>query len=262
MRLDRYVAAARNITRKIARISIQNKEIKLNDSIVEMPYIEINPEEDKVYYKNQLLQHQEAVYFMFYKPMGCITARSDKNDLTVLDYFSEEDKAVFPVGRLDKDTEGLLLLTNDGEWNHRLMHPDMHVEKTYYFHAFGTLGKRQLEQLKQGVNIGEQKLAKAKKIEIEMIGNYWDYERQIIIANKGKLKKIPQDQKVVMGCITITEGRKHQVKRMLKAMDCYVVYLKRMAIGELQLDHQLEKGHYRKLTIRERGMISGKSKGD
>lgn len=196
---------------------------------------------------------EEKLYYMFYKPSGCITARKDAVHKTVMDYFPEElAQKLHPVGRLDKDTQGLLLLTNDGEWNQRLMHPKHHVKKTYFFWALGELDASKKERLEQGVMLkGATEPTGYASLEILNPAKVKDIA---CLFEKNKVSNIvhnPRNEKVISGYLTIGQGKKHQVKRMLKAVGCYVVYLKRVSIGKLQLDDTLQPGEYRKLTEEE-----------
>ena len=163
---------------------------------------------------------------MLHKPQGVVTATQDNHDKTVMDLLdsSIRRKNLFPVGRLDKDTEGLLLITNDGDLAHMLLSPKRHVDKTYLVHLEKSIDDDVLQKLENGVDIGEEKLtlpAKAEKISDKSI------------------------------YLTIHEGKFHQVKRMLKAVDNEVVYLKRVTFGSLKLDESLETGAYRALTEEE-----------
>jgi 16S rRNA pseudouridine516 synthase len=205
---------------------------------------------------------EKKVYYMFHKPQGCITATTDKEHRTVLDYFEPERRAgIFPVGRLDKDTEGLLLVTNDGVFSHSLMYPDKQVEKTYYFWAYGKLDQEAREHLLSGVRIGtDEPVAKATRIEIDEEGLYRTLEDRMADLKCKEISFDPTRQCVISGYITITEGRKHQVKRMLKGVGCYVAYLKRVSIGNLVLDEALQKGQYRALTEEELESLSKKPK--
>ena len=258
MRLDKFLALASVGTRKIVRNYVLEGKVTVNNQKIEIPAAEIDENADDIRYLGKKVVQIGKMYYMFHKPAGCITARKDVNSKTVLDYFDVDNMdGLFPVGRLDKDTEGLLLLTNDGEFNHRLMFPDKHVEKKYFFWAFGSLDVEAQNHLKMGINIGEDEaLAKAIKIEVIEEGLYQELKDKMNIneINIHKVKDIRRDsypQLVVSGYLTISEGRKHQIKRMLKAAGCYVIYLKRVSIGELILDESLEKGHYRELTEQE-----------
>jgi 16S rRNA pseudouridine516 synthase len=250
MRLDKFLAEASIGTRKVVRNYVQEGRITVNNIETLNPAAEIEVNKDVIRCFGKEVVHTGKVYYMFHKPGGCITARKDTENRTVLDYFDLENiEGLFPVGRLDKDTEGLLLMTNDGEFSHKLMYPDKHVEKTYLFRAFGSLTSEDREKLITGINIGEgEALAKAMKIEIAEEGLYQELKDKMDLDNKKDIRINPYQQHVTSGYLTITEGRKHQVKRMLKAVGCYVVYLKRVSIGGVMLDETLEKGQYRELT--------------
>lgn len=256
MRLDIFLAEASVGTRKIIRDYVKEGRVTVNNQVIKEPATEIDEHKDVISYLGNEIIHTGKTYYMFYKPSGCITARKDANNNTVLDYFDANiAKGLFPVGRLDKDTEGLLLLTNDGEFSHRLMHPKSHVEKTYFFWAFGSLDLRAKELLENGINIGkDEALARAVKVEVETEGNYQELRDKIDHEKVKDIRKAP-NQQVVSGYLTISEGRKHQVKRMLKAVGCYVVYLKRVSIGGLMLDETLKEGQYRELTEEELKML-------
>lgn len=253
MRLDRFLAEASVGTKKSVRNYVNEGKVTVNNQTILNPAIEINKEMDVIRYLGNRVIHTGKVYYMFHKPGGCITARKDNENKTVLDYFDADNKSrLFPVGRLDKDTEGLLLLTNDGELSHSLMHPDKHVQKTYFFWAFGSLSPEIRERLIAGVSIGqEEALAWAIKINVKEEGTYQELQEKMNSVTIKDISKKPDTQPVVSGYITISEGRKHQVKRMLKAVGCYVAYLKRVSIGDLLLDESLKPGQYRELTEQE-----------
>jgi 16S rRNA pseudouridine516 synthase len=258
MRLDKYLAEAAVGTRKLVRNYVKAGKITVNGQAVLEPALEIDEENDIIEYLGEAVIHLGKSYFMFHKPSGCVTARKDEENPTVLEYFSpEHQKGLFPVGRLDKDTEGFLLLTNDGEFSHGLMHPKQHVEKTYFFWAYGTLDEEAMEGLKLGVIIGdEEELAKAIKIEVKEQGLYQELKNNMNFVNRKEIRINPYEQSVVSGYLTISEGRKHQVKRMLKAVGCYVAYLKRVSIAGVYLDETLEQGQYRELTSEELKALS------
>jgi len=258
MRLDKYLALASVGTRKIVRGYVQEGKVTVNEITVVIPASEIDENTDVVKYLGGEIIQTGKIYYMFHKPAGCITARKDANSKTVLDYFDVDNmNGLFPVGRLDKDTEGLLLLTNDGEFDHKLMYPDKHVEKTYFFWAFGSLDFKAQERLKMGISIAdEEALAKAINIEVKEEGLYQELKDKmnfdkINIHRIKDTRRNYHEQQVVSGYLTISEGRKHQVKRMLMAVGCYVIYLKRVSMGDLVLDESLEKGQYRKMTEQE-----------
>lgn len=164
---------------------------------------------------------------MLNKPQGVVSATEDKRDKTVLDLIvSKKRKDLFPVGRLDKDTEGLLLITNDGELAHNLLSPKKHVDKTYYVELAKPVTDTTLAALEQGVDIGEESL-----------------------TLPAKTAALSADRKSLQ--LTIREGKFHQVKRMFHAVENEVVFLKRLSMGSLSLDETLKPGEYRVLTEEE-----------
>lgn len=250
MRLDKFLAESSIGTRKNVGTYIKEGNVKVNGKIIIEPAIEINENVDVIEYLDKVVDYRGKVYYMFHKPAGCITATKDEVNKTVLDFFHEVNMAgIFHVGRLDKDTEGLLFLTNDGNFNHRLMCPEKHVEKKYFFVALGSLDEGDIKKLETGISIGEgEMLTKPAKVQVVKHATYKDLEKEMDIRKFYNMESSCYDQPVVSGYLTISEGRKHQVKRMLKAVGCYVIYLKRISIGSLMLDKSLEKGQYRMLT--------------
>ena len=191
-------------------------------------------------------------YYMFNKPKGCVTARTDSLHKTVMVYFPENMRHTFhPAGRLDKDTEGLLIITDDGMLTHRLMQPKSHVSKTYFFYAIGTLTDEKILALRNGVILqGQTKPTLPAEIRCTGTGKITDIEDFLPESKKEQLLKTPS-QDIFSGFITITEGKNHQVKRMLRAIDCCIMYLERTAIGNISLDKELPRGSYRPLTHEE-----------
>lgn len=248
MRLDKFLAQSAIGKRSQVRLYIKDGKVKVNNQIITIPAIEINEKIDKVKYLDNIVTYKEKVYYMLNKPKGCITATKDESEKTVFDLFDFDTEGVFHVGRLDKDTEGLLLLTNDGEFEHKLMNPNSHIEKTYYFIALGYLDNEKINKLENGVLIGEYK-TKPSKVDLEKSGTYETLKEEI--SELCDLDLNYNNQKIVSGFITICEGKKNQVKRMLKSVDCYIFYLKRTSIGDLDLDMSLEKGKYRTLSENE-----------
>ncbi|WP_461613028.1 pseudouridine synthase [Clostridium sp. Marseille-QA1073] len=249
MRLDKFLAESAVGTRKNVRNYIKEGAVKVNGQVVTEPIMEISESTDVIEYLDKVVAYTGKVYYMFHKPMGCITARKDAVSTTVFDFFEGVNtNGIFHVGRLDKDTEGLLLFTNDGDFNHQLMYPKKHVEKKYFFIALGSLNEEEIKKLEEGISIGEgEALTKPAKIDGIRCGTYKEFEQETDIRKFYNIDPNHYEQPVVSGYLTISEGRKHQVKRMLKAVGCYVVYLKRISIGELMLDETLEKGQYRML---------------
>lgn len=188
-------------------------------------------------------------YFMLNKPMGYITARRDARHRTVMELFPDElrDK-MFPVGRLDKDTEGLLLVTDDGALNHELLTPESHVDKTYLFYAVGDINRERLSDLEVGAEVfpTNDYITSPAKVKIIEESRLEDISDILPSMYRSLVRKKPHTR-VTVGQITITEGKKHQVKHMVAYAGGKVVYLRRISIGKLTLDESLEKGKYREL---------------
>ena len=202
-------------------------------------------------------------YYMFNKPCGCITARKDEKQPTIMEYLKEiDDGKIVPVGRLDKETEGLLLITDDGVLNQKLMRPETHVEKCYYFEAFGKLTPDKIKRLQEGICIEKeerlaQRITKPAAVSIKRECYFRDICNELPESIYSRLKANLPENPVVCGCITVTEGRKRQIRRMMKSQHCYVIYLKRIRLGKLELDENLKPGQYRELTDDEVGMLYG-----
>lgn len=190
-------------------------------------------------------------YYMFNKPFGCVSARKDDLYPTVIDYFRElHNENLSPVGRLDRETEGLLIITDDGKWNQLMTHPDNHKEKTYEFIAMGELNDEKIQKLENGILLKGSEIPTAPcKIEVTgtstLIETLPDLHPDI---QKASSHNRP-DHPVVMGKITITEGRKHQIRRMLKAVRCCVIGLKRISIDNIYLDETLKPGAWKEISI-------------
>ena len=192
-------------------------------------------------------------YYMLNKPRGLVSACTDARCPTVLSCFPEEEReGLFHVGRLDKDTEGLLLVTDDGDLCYRLMKPEYKVEKTYYFIALGALTEEQSRQMESGVSIYNDKdeLTRPARLTVLATGKRRDIPH-LLSYDELKRNDRRADFPTLTGMLTITEGKKHQVRRMLKAFGCHIVYLKRLSIGQITLDESLGLGEYRPLTPRE-----------
>lgn len=187
------------------------------------------------------------LYYMFNKPQGCVTARSDAVHRTVMDCFPKElAKKLHPVGRLDKDTCGLLIITDDGFLDQRIMQPEKHVSKTYFFYAAGEMDTEKAARLKNGISMVGFTTQNAifrleKKYRIRELESFLPDER------RERYMKNP-DGAAFSGFLTICEGKKHEVKRMLEAVGCRIFYLRRESIGGLRLDDSLAEGEYRLLT--------------
>lgn len=200
-------------------------------------------------------------YYHFYKPAGCVSACRDAEHQTVLDYFPPEQRpGLFPLGRLDRNTEGLLIITDDGKLNHRLLDPENHVEKQYLFWAAGELGPGELEQLRQGVHLkGLPQPTRPARVEVLERASLRDISEPLFANRRHLLEEAPETP-AVRGHLWLTEGKRHQVKRMLEAVGCTVVFLRRVAFGGLVLDKRLAPGEYRPLTPAELDSLGVTSK--
>ena len=190
-------------------------------------------------------------YYMLNKPFGCVCARRDDTYPTVMDYFKElQNENLSPVGRLDRATEGLLLVTDDGVFNQQMTHPDYKKEKTYEFAAMGTLSEQDIHDLEHGVLLnGARTRTAPAKIYVtgqttlsEILPTLHPEIREASCHNR-------PEHPVVIGRITVTEGKKHQIRRMLKAVRCCIISLKRISIGNITLDEALKPGEWKELTI-------------
>lgn len=186
-------------------------------------------------------------YYMFNKPFGCVCARRDDLYPTVMDYFKELDNEnLSPVGRLDRETEGLLFITDDGHWNQIMTHPSNQKEKLYEFIAMGTLTDEKIARLENGLLlIGSDKPTSPAKVTVtgtsilsEVLPTLHPEIQKNTCHNR-------PNHPIVTGTITITEGRKHQVRRMLKAVGCLIIYLKRHSMGNIALDPELAPGEWK-----------------
>ncbi|MDE6055201.1 MAG: rRNA pseudouridine synthase [Lachnospiraceae bacterium] len=229
MRLDKYLCDMQLGTRSQVKEAIKKGFVSVNGIRVKSPYFKVNERQDDVNYIGNTLAYQNLYYYMFHKPSGVVTATKDHHDPTVMDLLPDAcGKELSPVGRLDKDTEGLLLVTNDGELAHKLLSPRKHVEKTYYAECSGVLTADQISLLENGVDIGDEECTQPARV-----------------------KLLSQTDCSYAIELTITEGRFHQVKRMVQAVGGSVTYLKRLSMGSLTLDPALPKGAYRPLTEKE-----------
>ncbi|MDE7322388.1 MAG: rRNA pseudouridine synthase [Lachnospiraceae bacterium] len=229
MRLDKFLCDMQIGTRSQVKDYIKKGNISVNGFIVKRPDYKLDENMDIVAYMGKNITYQKFYYYMLHKPMNVVTATKDSHDQTVMDLLSDTcGKNLFPVGRLDKDTEGLLLITNDGELAHNLLSPKKHVKKTYYAECSGEINPDKLKMLENGVDIGDEELTCPAKVRL-----------------------ITQSEYSYTIKLTITEGRFHQVKRMVQAIGGSVTYLKRLSMGNLSLDSDLPKGAYRPLTEKE-----------
>ena len=228
IRLDKFLTEVGIGTRSEVKKYIRQGLVTIDSVPVQKPEQKIDEKTAKVCFRGNEIVYAAYEYYLLYKPAGCVSATEDRLHKTVMDYLTDTvRKDLFPVGRLDLDTEGLLLITNDGALAHDLLSPSKHVEKTYYAKVKGRVTENDVNQFEKGVDIGEEKPTKPAKL---------------VIVSEGDISEIR---------LTITEGRFHQVKRMFEAVGKEVVYLKRERMGSLLLDDNLAEGEYRMLTEEE-----------
>ena len=257
VRLDKYLADMGVGTRSEVKNLIRKGRISLNGEVVKKPEVKITLGEDEVTVDGTKITYVSYEYYMLNKPAGVISASSDPKAETVIDLLEEAvRKDLFPVGRLDKDTEGLLLITNDGDLAHKLLSPKKHVDKVYFAKVLGVVSEEDVKLFAQGIPLEEELTAmpakllihRVTKIHIEEIADKIAAEEEFL-QEKGLLD-LDENNEVVISEIelTIHEGKFHQVKRMFEAVGKKVVYLKRLSMGSLKLDESLALGEYRTLT--------------
>lgn len=250
VRLDKFLADAGKGTRSEVKKYIQKGQVQINGSAVKKPEQKVDPDKDQITLAGELVTAApEFVYYLLNKPAGCVSATEDRNDRTVMEYVPSERKGLFPVGRLDKDTEGLLLITDDGMLAHELLAPGKHVDKTYFVRVEGRLTVENIKNLENGVDIGEEKLTMPAKVQIA--GGSWDGAGGDTNLNIGRVRRENLPDVYTEVYLTIHEGKFHQVKRMMAAVGTPVIYLKRVSMGPLQLPDDLKKGECRPLTEKE-----------
>ena len=241
MRLDRYLAEMGCGTRTQVKKEISRGNVNINGKAALRPEEKVDPDTDRVTFQGTEISYIRYEYYMLNKPAGVVSATEDSRDGTVVGLIGERQrKDLFPVGRLDKDTEGLLLITNDGDLVHRLLSPKKHVDKVYFARVAGEVTEEDKEAFARGVDIGDEKLTLPAELEILRV------EKEA--AEKGAASEGMFFSEIRL---TIREGRFHQVKRMFQAVGKEVVYLKRIRMGSLVLDEDLKPGEYRKLTEEE-----------
>lgn len=224
MRLDKYLCDMGAGTRSQVKQKIRKGLVTVEEKTVLRPEYQVETGQ-KVCVEGEPFIYTEMEYYMLNKPAGYVSARTDKQCRTVLELLPEKKrKDLFPVGRLDKDTEGLLLITNDGKLAHLLLSPRRHVNKTYEARIQGRVTREHVTAFQEGLDIGEEHLTLPAVLEI---------------LNSGEISEVR---------VTIQEGKFHQIKRMFHAVGCEVLYLKRISMGNLTLDGGLKPGEYRLLT--------------
>lgn len=233
IRADKFLSSCLGMTRTEAKKAIRQKRFSCEAGIIH------NSDEKIVgtlqyFYDNRPIHYEEFTYYLFHKPAGCVSATKDNLHRTVLDFMPKDHNDLFPVGRLDLDTTGLMLLTNDGQLAHDLLSPSKHVVKTYEAVIDGIVDAIDEKLFLEGFDYGEKKISKPAQL-------------QIISTDS-------QNQKSIIR-LTLTEGKFHQVKRMFLHINKPVLSLKRIGFGPFTLEDSLEEGSYRKLTNEEIQLI-------
>lgn len=231
MRLDKYLAASRAGSRSEVKEHIRKGQVLVNGIICKDPAAHVD-ETDEVTLAGTAVEYRKHVYFMLNKPAGVVSATEDAAEKTVIDLFPEDlRKGLFPIGRLDKDSVGLLLITDDGDLSHKLMSPKNHVDKRYLIRTDSPLDEADASSFKAGITLADGTDLLPASLEIS-----------------------PDDPTEAI--VTISEGKYHQVKRMIASRGKKVVYLRRISIGDLQLDPNLSEGQFRELTDEELGILN------
>lgn len=229
MRIDKYFSSLGIRSRSEIKKELKKGNVKVNDVVIKDASFDVK-DNDIVKLNDEIIKYEKYVYYILNKPQGYVCARCDNLYPTVLELIDDKHTDLSPVGRLDKDTEGILLVTNDGVLLHELMSPKKHVSKTYYAEIKGVVDKKDILSFKEGIDIGDEKLTLPATLKILSVN---------LEDNTSKVE------------ITIVEGRYHQVKRMIKAVGKEVTFLKRIAIGKLKLRDDLKIGEYIKIEKKE-----------
>ena len=238
MRLDKLVAEQTGSTRSAVKGLIQSGRVTVNGLVVKDGAKKVSEEEDEVALDGEVFRFQRFAYFMLNKPAGVVSATRDKADATVvalLDASDRKKRKLFPVGRLDKDTEGLLLITDDGMLSHQLLSPRKHADKLYFARLTRDITKEEVALFASGMKVDEE-----------------------LTAMPAELRKLTEEERAVFfpgedfaAAVTLCEGKFHQVKRMFAATGNEVLYLKRIAMGGVTLEPKLLPGQYRELSKEE-----------
>ena len=231
IRMDKYLADMGIGTRQEVKKYMKQGRVTVDGELVKKPETKVDIEKSKVCFDGREVLYEQYEYYMLHKPAGVISATEDNRCETVIDLIeSKKRKDLFPVVRLDKDTEGLLLITNDGALAHRLLSPKKHVDKCYFARIQGRVTQEDVEAFSNGENIGTSQEEE------------WTMPGKRVIEKSDAISEIR---------LTIQDGKFHQVKRMFEAVGKEVIYLKRESMGTLVLDETLKPGEYRKLTEEE-----------
>ncbi len=227
MRLDKFLVTTGCCTRSVAKKQVRAGAVTVNGRVPSSSDVAVDPETDRITYCGKTVEYRKYTYVMLNKPEGVVSATNDGRDKTVLDLLPPDvrTRGMFPCGRLDKNTLGLVLLTDNGELAHRLLAPKSHVTKIYKFKSKFPISSEEAKRFEDGLILEDGYETKPAKIELEGDGD--------------------------CGYITLVEGKYHQIKRMLEAIDNKITYLERISFGPLSLDEGLDRGEWRYLTDEE-----------
>ncbi len=229
IRIDKFLADMGYGTRKEVKVLLKKGVVTVNGEVITEPSLHVKPKEEVVAVAGDQITYESNRYYMLNKPAGVVSATEDLREKTVLDLLPEKDRrGLFPVGRLDKDTTGLLLLTDDGDLAHRLLAPKMHVDKTYRAILDGRVTEREIELFAQGLVVDR---------------DFTALPARLVILSDNEAE------------VTIREGKYHQVKRMFESVGRKVLGLKRISMGSLILDESLAEGDYRRLDREEEKLL-------
>lgn len=235
IRLDKFLTEMGKGSRSQVKEAAKKGRIQVNGAVEKKTDRKVDPETDRVTFDQAPVLYRAWEYYMLNKPQGVVSATEDRLHRTVIDLIGDAARTdLFPVGRLDIDTEGLLLITNDGDLAHRLLAPNRHVDKQYYARIAGTLPPDGARLMAEGLTLKDGTPVRPARLEI-----------------------LSQGSEEAETLLTIKEGKFHQVKRMFEVLDCRVVYLKRLSMGNLKLDEELKPGEYRELTGQELALLKG-----
>ena len=236
MRLDKFLSVNGCCSRSEAKRAVRLGGVTVNGSVPKSSDTSVDPENDVIVFQGKQVLYRKHVYIMLNKPEGYVSATEDGRDKTVLDLLPKEAlrQGLFPCGRLDKNTLGLMLITDDGDLAHRLLAPKSHVSKTYRFRSKFPISRADADRFEAGVTLEDGYVTLPAKIEL--------------------------NDDASGGYITLTEGKYHQIKRMLEALDNKITYLERITFGNLILDNELDRGEWRYLTEEEIAVLKNGGK--
>lgn len=261
IRIDKYLADAGIGTRSIVKKELKKGYVTVNGEIIQKPEYKIDPSTDTIMYQGEEIRIEQYEYYILHKPAGYVSATKDNTAPTVLSLIPSARKDLSPVGRLDKDTEGLLLITNDGALSHRLLSPRRHVDKTYFAIVRGIVDHTDVDAFAKGLVIGDEDLNVAMPATL----TFYPYEEALVRQpalsdyqkriNNSQIQSLIAQKELSYIEVTLHEGKFHQVKRMFQAVGKEVLYLKRIQFGSLQLPEDLAAGESRPLSAEELALL-------